>query len=559
MLEIEPTRRSVPRWSRFTYSVNAKLIASLLAAMVLIFALLGYMNIRLHRQHLEAATLATAERVSDVIKRSANYEMLHNNREGLYHVMKTIGEEPGVVKLRIFDREGQITYSTDANEINHVVDKSEEACYHCHTQSQPLVHLDRPDRFRIYKSASGERVLGIINPIENQAACSNAACHAHPAEQRILGVLDTDMSLARADVQLAESSRRMVVYTAFALLLIAAFSWIFVWRVVGVPIKTLEEGTERLAQGELGYQIDVRSRDEVGDLARSFNTMSVQLRDANAEIVSWAKTLEDRVAEKTQELRRAHDHALRFEKMASIGKMAAVVAHEINNPLSGILTYSKLLRKWVERGEAANEKRAETSQCLELIAAESRRCGDLVKNLLMFSRTSAVNIQPSDVSAVIGRAVRLVQHQLELGNIHLEVDLPIDLPLVFCDPPQIEQVLLALIQNAIDAMPKGGNLWIQGRLDATRPELELEVRDDGMGIPAEILPQIFEPFLTTKESGHGVGLGLAISRSIIEQHNGKIEVHSEAGKGTKFTLTLPVVQSSVSVEEHAVVAKGGTH
>ncbi|HEX7892630.1 MAG TPA: ATP-binding protein [Terriglobales bacterium] len=559
MLETEPTRRSVSRWRRFTYSVNAKLIASLLAAMVLIFALLGYMNIRLHRQHLEAVTLATAERVSDVIKRSANYEMLHNNREGLYHVMKTIGEEPGVVKLRIFDREGQITYSTDASEINHVVDKSEEACYHCHTQSQPLVHLNRPDRFRIYKSASGERVLGIINPIENQPACSNAACHAHPAEQRILGVLDTDMSLARADVQLAESSRRMVVYTAFALLLIAAFSWIFVWRVVGVPIKTLEEGTERLAQGELGYQIDVDSRDEVGDLARSFNTMSVQLRDANEEIVSWAKTLEDRVTEKTQELRRAHDHALRFEKMASIGKMAAVVAHEINNPLSGILTYSKLLRKWVERGEAANEKRAETSQCLELIAAESRRCGDLVKNLLTFSRTSAVNIQPSDIGAVISRAVRLVQHQLELGAIHLEVDLPTDLPLVFCDPPQIEQVLLALIQNAIDAMPKGGNLWIQGRLDATKPELELQVRDDGMGIPAEILPQIFEPFLTTKESGHGVGLGLAISRSIIEQHNGKIEVQSEAGKGTKFTLTLPVVQSSVSFDEHAVVAKGGMH
>ena len=559
MPETEPTRTVFPRWRRFTYSVSAKLIASLLAAMVLIFALLGYMNIRLHRQHLEAATLATAERVSDVIKRSANYEMLHNNREGLYHVMKTIGEEPGVVKLRIFDREGQITYSTDANEINHVVDKSEEACYHCHTQSQPLVHLNRPDRFRIYKSASGERVLGIINPIENQPACSNAACHAHPAEQRILGVLDTDMSLARTDMQLAESSRRMVVYTVFALLLIAAFSWIFVWRVVGVPIKTLEAGTERLAQGELGYQIDVRSRDEVGDLARSFNTMSVQLRDANGEIVSWAKTLEDRVAEKTQELRRAHDHALRFEKMASIGKMAAVVAHEINNPLSGILTYSKLLRKWVERGEAANERRAETSQCLELIAAESRRCGDLVKNLLTFSRTSAVNIQPSDIGTVINRAVRLVQHQLELGNIHLEVDLPGELPLVSCDPPQIEQVLLALIQNAIDAMPKGGNLWIHGRLDRNGGEFELEVRDDGMGIPAEILPQIFEPFLTTKESGHGVGLGLAISRSIIEQHNGKIEVQSEAGKGTKFMLTLPLVQSRASVEEHAVIAKGGMH
>ncbi len=548
MLETDSIRSSGRRWKRVTYSVSAKLIASLLAAMVAIFALLGYLNIRLHRQHLEAATLATAERVSDVIKRSTNYEMLHNNREGLYHVMKTIAEEPGVSKVRIFDREGRISYSTDPGEVNHVVDKSAEACYHCHAQSQPLVHLNRPDRFRIYRSLAGERVLGVINPIENQTSCSTADCHAHPAEQRILGVLDTDMSLAKTDMQLAESSRRMFTYTAFALLTVAAFSWIFVWRVVGVPIKTLEAGTERLSQGDLGYQIDVRSRDEVGDLARSFNTMSLQLRNANEESVAWAKTLEDRVAQKSQELQRAHDHALRFEKMASIGKMAAVMAHEINNPLSGILTYAKLLRKWVERGDATGEKRAETAQCLELIALESRRCGDLVKNLLTFSRTSAVNIQPSDVNAVIERSLRLVQHQLELANVHLQLELG-DLPLALCDAPQIEQVIMALIQNAIDAMPKGGNLWLLTRMNKGKQEIDVEVRDDGMGISAEILPQIFEPFLTTKESGHGVGLGLAISHSIMEQHNGKIEVQSEFGKGTTFHLTLPLAQT-------AVLAKG---
>jgi two-component system, NtrC family, sensor kinase len=555
MPETEPTRSRLPRWKRLTYSVSAKLIASLLTAMVAIFALLGYLNIQLHREHLEAATLSAAERVSDLIKRSTNYEMLHNNREGLYHVMKTIAEEPGVAKVRIFDREGRITYSTDAAEVNHVVDKSEEACFHCHAQSQPLAHLNRPDRFRIYRNPSGERVLGVINPIENQASCSNADCHAHPAEQRILGVLDTDMSLAKADMQLAESTRRMIIYTVFALVMIAAFSWIFVWRVVGVPIKTLEAGTERLSQGELGYQIDVDSRDEVGDLARSFNSMSVQLRDANEQVVAWTKTLEDRVAQKSQELQRAHDHALRFEKMASIGKMAAVVAHEINNPLSGILTYAKLLRKWVERGEAASEKRAETAQCLELIAAESRRCGDLVKNLLTFSRTSAVNIQPSDVNAVIERALRLVQHQLELANIHLQLELAARLPLALCDAPQIEQVMLALIQNAIDAMPKGGNLWLVTRMAAAKREIEIEIRDDGMGIPQEILPQIFEPFLTTKESGHGVGLGLAISRSIIEQHNGKIEVESEVGKGTRFNLALPVAPVADGTRKHEVLVE----
>src|SRR5690242_15298562 len=168
MPETDSTRSGLPRWKQFTYSVSAKLIASLLAGMVLIFALLGYLNIQLHRRHLETATLSAAERVSDLIKRSTNYEMLHNNREGLYHVMKTMGEEPGVAKLRIFDREGRITYSTDPGELNQVVDKSEEACYHCHAQSQPLARLSRPDRFRIYKNANGERVLGVINPIENQ-------------------------------------------------------------------------------------------------------------------------------------------------------------------------------------------------------------------------------------------------------------------------------------------------------------------------------------------------------------------------------------------------------
>jgi two-component system NtrC family sensor kinase len=555
MPEIDPTAIRSFRWWRITHSVSAKLIASLLAAMVGIFALLGYLNIRLHRQHLEAATLSAAERVSDLIKRSTNYEMLHNNREGLYHVMKTIAEEPGVAKVRIFDREGRITYSTDPGEIDHVVDKGEEACFHCHAQSQPLAHLDRPDRFRIYRNGARERVLGIINPIENQSTCSSADCHAHPAGQRILGVLDTDMSLARADMQLAESTRRMLIYTVFALLLIAAFSWIFVWRVVGVPIKTLEAGTERLSQGDLGYQIEVRSRDEVGQLAHSFNTMSRQLRNANEEIVAWAKTLEDRVSQKSQELRRAHDHALGFEKMASIGKMAAVVAHEINNPLSGILTYAKLLRKWVERGEAAGEKRAETAQCLEMIASESRRCGDLVKNLLTFSRTSSVNIQPCEVNAVIDRALRLVHHQLELLNIHLQLDLADKPPLALCDSPQIEQVMLALFQNAIDAMPKGGNLWVKTRLLGVEKEFEIEVRDDGGGISPEILPQIFEPFMTTKESGHGVGLGLAICRSIVEQHNGRIDVCSEVGKGTTFTLALPLAKAGLPVGDTAALAK----
>jgi two-component system NtrC family sensor kinase len=529
-----PERR--PHWAR---SLSVKLVFLLAVSMTLVFGLLGFLIVRLHRQHLEAATLASAERVSDVIRRSTTYYMLRNDREGLYHAIQTMADEPGMIKVRIFDQEGRISYSTDTAEVSHVLDKTAEACYGCHTQSQPLARLNRPDRFRIYRNGGGHRVLGIITPIENQPSCSNAECHAHPTSQQVLGVLDTNLSLAKTDVQLADSSARMLFYTAAAMLVVAVLSWLFVWRVVGEPIKALKNGTEHLAEGELGYQIAVRSHDEVGDLAHSFNEMSLQLHAANEEIVDWAKTLEERVEQKTRELNRAHDHMLHVEKMASIGKMAAVVAHEVNNPLSGILTYAKLLRKWVASGQAEHEKRDEAMECLELIAAESRRCGDLVKNLLTLSRTAPMNVQSTDLRAVIDRCRLLVRHQLEQAGIELQLRLAEDLPRVPCDPAQMEQVFLALIMNAIDAMPRGGNLWIDTRRSNDETEITIQVRDDGAGIAPDILPQIFEPFLTTKESGRGVGLGLAISRGIVERHNGRIEVASELGCGTTFTVTLP--------------------
>ncbi len=539
MRETDPTRVDLV-WKRLTRSISAKLIGSLLAVMVVIFALLGYVNIRLHRQQLEADRLASAERISDVIKRSATYYMLRNDREGLYHAIQTMADQPGMVKVRILDQEGRISYSTESGEVNHVLDKSAEACYGCHVQSQPLTRLNRPDRFRIYRNAGGHRVLGIITPIENQASCSNAGCHAHPASQQVLGVLDTNLSLAQADSQLRVSSARMLSYTAGAMLLVALLSWLFVWRVVSKPINVLKNGTEHLSHGELGYQIEVRSQDEVGALAHSFNDMSLQLRAANEQIVTWAKTLEDRVDEKTKELRSAHDHVLHVEKMASLGKMAAVVAHEVNNPLSGILTYAKLLRKWVASGQAENDKRDEAMQCLELIATESRRCGELIKNLLSLSRSAPMNLQSVDLHEVINRSLLLVRHQLDLAGIDLQLKLEDDLPRLSCDAAQIEQVLLALIMNAIDAMPRGGNLWIATLLNDDETEISIRVRDDGAGIAPDVLPQIFEPFMTTKEHGHGVGLGLAISSGIVEGHNGRIEVQSQLGKGTTFTVTLPV-------------------
>jgi len=526
-------------WLHPRVGLSTKLNVSLLGAMVVIFALLGYLNIRLHRRHLEQAALLSAERVSDVIRRSTTNYMLRNDREGLYLAIRTFGDEPGMVKIRIFDKEGRITYTTDPGELNHVVDKRAEACYACHAQSQPLSRLNRPDHFRIYRNRTGTRVLAIITPIENQPSCSNAVCHGHSAEERILGVIDTDLSLERADVQLAESSRQMAAYTAVALFLIGCVSWFFIWRVVDVPLKALRSGTEHLTAGDLGYQLNVPSNDEIGELACSFNRMSRELQAARNEHLAWTHTLEEHVEQKTRELTRAHEHALQTEKMASIGKMAAVLAHEINNPLSGILTYARLLRKWIDRDDGGRDRRREICDSLDLIASESRRCGDLVKNLLAFSRTTPMNLEATDLNQVMDRSLHLVRHQLDLAGVQVQLRLDPDLPPVLCDAAQIEQVLLALVMNSLDALPQGGNVWLETSFTRQPNEVQVVVRDDGTGIAPDILPRIFEPFLTTKGSGRGVGLGLAISRSILERHNGNIEVQSEVGRGTTFTVTLP--------------------
>jgi two-component system NtrC family sensor kinase len=238
--------------------------------------------------------------------------------------------------------------------------------------------------------------------------------------------------------------------------------------------------------------------------------------------------------------------------MASIGKLAATVAHEVNNPLFGILTYARLTLKEVEKGPAGS--RAEMVEQLHIIERESKRCGDIMRNLLTFARQAPSHRESNDLNTLIGRAVVLVRHQAELLGIELRSRLGENLPPVLCDAGQIQQVVLVLLVNATEAMPHGGVLEVSTEMGGTGISLcdaaRIRVRDTGAGIPPEVLAQIFDPFFTTKEDQQRTGLGLAVARSIVEQHGGEIAVESTPGKGTEFVVALPAVGPAPMIQSH---------
>ncbi len=521
--------------STFRFGLAAKLAVCVIASTAAFFILFGFLNLRMERAQSEEMVKQSAQRVTDVILRSTRYEMLRNDREALYNMIQELGSEPGIQRIRIFNKEGRITVSTDLRERNAVVDKTAEQCFACHSQSAPLSKLSRRDRARIFTDRQGYRVLGVIQPIANSAECSSAGCHVHPPGQTVLGVVDADLSLASVDQQVAAHQASLKWFLGGAIVFGCLAAVLFMWIAVYRPVKALIDGTHRVAGGDLDYRLPVHSEDELGDLAASFNKMTAEVAGVQAHI-------EEQVRRKTAELERLYKSLLSAEKMASIGKLAATVAHEINNPLFGILTYARLVLREIQKREIP--AREELVEQLQTIERESKRCGELVKNLLTFSRQAPSHREPNSLNTVVHRAVLLVQHKLAMQNVELAESLADGLPPAQCDANQIQQVVLVLMVNAGEAMPKGGRLEVATSFDAASDHLLVRVKDTGSGIPPEVLPHIFDPFFTTKEDQNRTGLGLAVAHSIVEQHAGEISVRSTPGEGTEFTVTLPPVPDS---------------
>lgn len=503
-------------------------------------AVLTFFFVRLQAERYTNYSTASALQMSDVIKRSIEYSMLLNRREDISNTIKTIGTEPGIDGVRIYNKQGEISFSAQDAELGRSIALTSETCIVCHQNGAKAAIAPNAETLtRIYTSAKGERLIGVITPIRNDIRCSSAACHAHDSSQTVLGILNVTLPLKETDRNIADFETMQYKGGIALILIVTAFTGLFLWRMVNIPVKKLTEGTQAVIDGNLEYAIDVQTKDEIGTLTRSFNHMTRELHRAQEELKQFNATLEKRVQEKTDELRRTQTNIVQMEKMVSLGTLAATVAHELNNPLEGILTYAKLIRRKIQKEPIPEEAKAEISEELKLIADETSRCGNIVKNLLLFSRRRVGELREHNIHDIVQQTAKLMDHHLMMHSVTFAADFTEPLPLIQCDGQQITQALLALEINATEAMPQGGEL----RIAVASPcadTITISVRDTGSGISPDVMPHIFEPFYTTKKEGKGTGLGLAVVYGIIERHGGKIEVQSSADEGTTFTITLPV-------------------
>ena len=495
--------------------MKLRIIHRVLAAVVLVSAAVFATSAWLASRAQQTALFTRVERdavlLSDTIRNSTRQAMLRNERDMVHRIIELIGTQPELKNIRVFNKDGMVIYSPDKQLIGTKVDKHSEGCDACHRHGDTASgEPPAGGRTREFVDAAGVRQLGVISAIENEPACSEADCHVHSGSQRVLGVLDVTMSLADVDREVARGRSYTLLLSFLAVLAISLLLWVFFDRFVGRPVARLLAATNAVATGNLDHRIPVTRHDELGQLATSFNAMTVRLAEARNQIYQ-------------------------SNKLASLGRLAAGIAHEINNPLTGVLTYSSFLLK-----RAGDDP--EVRHDLETIVHETKRCREIVRGLLDFARQVPPKKSLVDVNEIVLRALQIVDNQLRVQNIRVAKNLRDDLPRILADPNQLQQVLINLLVNAADAFD-GDDREIRVATDL-RPRdgqemLEIIVADNGMGIPEKNLGKIFEPFFTTKEN-KGTGLGLAVVWGIVSEHRGVVEVNSKVGQGTTFTIRLPL-------------------
>jgi two-component system, NtrC family, sensor kinase len=534
------------KYLKMQYSIYGRVVYIIIISSVVLFASFGviyrsvienYMKSMIHQRGTNAALLVNS---------ALYHSMLENNRSALQNTLDIINKMSGVDEVNLYDSKENLAYSSFSP---HSSSHSDPNCISCHTGIKSMLP-EKDNHSKIIKINSeckmnqndnSHRHLLINSPILNEPSCYTSSCHAHSASEKVLGSLVIKIPLADLDMTLEKSTRDYFIIATITTLMLLGFLIFFTRKKIKNPLKALIKASEAVSKGDRNTRLEVNPNqlDDMRMVSVAFNDMLDNLQIATNELQNWSQQLEYKVRIKTEELGQAQNELINIEKIASLGKLSLSVAHEINNPLSGILIYTKLIQKQLLHQDIESEKKESVLKHLKMIENETRRCGDIVKGLLDFSRKDQNNFEDKHLHDVLHETCDLMSHSLKISKISFYTDFSARKDLVYCSPNQIKQACIAILVNASEAVSENGEILFK-TFNPDENHITIEVTDNGSGISSDDIPHIFEPFFSTKHNVRGTGLGLAIVHGIIQNHDGKIHVRSELGSGTTLSINLPL-------------------
>ncbi len=486
--------------------------------------------------------------VGSLIEGALYQSMMENDKKMLSNTLDIINTLAGIDDVNLYDSQDNLVYSSFSDGAGHI----NPNCKDCHDDLSVLFPaeqksykiIDVKSDCKMAVNVSKGRHLLIRSPIFNEPSCYTSSCHAHSEHDVVLGSLIINLPLQDLDKALVKYTNRFYIFATLTTLILLSFLIFFTWRAIKRPLNALVGVSRDVARGDRSKRVPVMPNqlDDMRMVSRAFNEMLDKLDAATLELENWSHQLEYKVQKKSEELSAVQNEIIHVERLASLGKLSSSVAHEINNPLSGILVYTKLIHKQLSKPELDPAKKETLLQHLKMIESETKRCGDIVKGLLDFSRKEQEDFEPRYLHEVLQEAYELMMHPVKIANIGFIRAFNASGDLIYCSPNQIKQACVALIVNAIEAIRENGEIIIRTS-NPDEDSIRVDISDNGIGINPDDLPHIFEPFFSTKQDTTGIGLGLPIVHGIVQSHKGTLKVDSEPGKGTTVSITFTLIKT----------------
>jgi two-component system, NtrC family, sensor kinase len=544
------TRRTLrKKYVKFRHSIYGRVVLIITLLAVFLFVSFGIIFRSVNEEYMRTVIHQRGNDIGFLVEGALYHAMLENDKSALQNTLDIINTMSGIDEVNMYDSDNELVGSSFTNDSpGH----SNPNCISCHSNIATMFPK-KEKSYKIMEVNSGcfmnqhdnkSRHLLIKSPILNRKSCYQSSCHAHKPADQVLGSLIIKIPLTELDDALKKSSTDFFLLATLTTGLLLSFLIFFTRKKIEDPLNAIIRASVAVSNGDTNTRLEIKPNqlDDIRMVSGALNDMLDNLQAANNELQNWSQQLEYKVQKKSEELGAAQNELIHIERIASLGKLSLSVAHEINNPLSGILVYTKLVYKQLSNQEMEPVKKESILKHLKLIEMETKRCGDIVKGLLDFSKKDQNDFESCHLHEILRKTCELMTHPMKIANINFLTDLSAESDLIFCSPNQIKQACIAILVNASEAVTENGEVVIRTK-NSNRENVILEISDNGSGIAPEDITHIFEPFFSTKQNASGIGLGLAIVHGIIQSHKGKIEVRSERGKGTTLSITLPIIRN----------------